>query len=99
MIGAALPTDPRRARDAWFPWRDTMTVPPVRALGLSLALFAGALLWSYWTTLAEVLWRWTNDPQYSHGYLVPGFACYLLWQRRALLEPQLLRPSAWGLPV
>ena len=26
--------------------------------------------------------RWSDDPQYSHGYLVPLFALYLLWVRR-----------------
>jgi exosortase len=26
--------------------------------------------------------RWAHDPRYSHGYLVPAFALYLLWSRR-----------------
>ncbi len=73
-----------------------MIAQPVRALGLPISL-ALALLWSYWTTLAEIVWRWSNDPQYSHGYLVPGFAAYLLWQRRAHFGA--LRPSNWGLAV
>ncbi|MCI0380012.1 MAG: exosortase/archaeosortase family protein [Gemmataceae bacterium] len=46
------------------------------------ALFLGVLLWAYWTTLADISWRWSNDPQYSHGYLVPLFAVALLWLRR-----------------
>jgi exosortase len=63
-----------------------------------IGLCLSALVWSYWTTLVEIVWRWAHDPQYSHGYLVPGFAAYLLWQRRAYLtEP--LRSSAWGLAL
>jgi exosortase len=42
--------------------------------------------------------RWSHEPQYSHGYLVPLFALYLLWQRRAQ-RPKTLRCNFWGLPV
>ena len=45
------------------------------AVGLSLLAL---LLWSYWTTLVEMADAWSDDPQYSHGYLVPLFAIYLL---------------------
>src|SRR5207248_3008225 len=24
--------------------------------------------------------KWLNDPQYSHGFLVPPFSAYLLWK-------------------
>ncbi len=74
-----------------------------------LAGIVACTLWSYWTTLAEAAYHWAHDPQYSHGYLVPGFALLLLWLRRdRLLKP----PSplggkggragagrAWGIPV
>src|SRR5439155_15879127 len=40
-----------------------------------------------------------SDPQYSHGYLVPLFALYLLWQRRGQVTSADLRPSCWGLPL
>jgi exosortase len=43
--------------------------------------------------------RWARDPQYSHGYLVPGFSLVLLWRRRRELGTQPLRPSPWGLPL
>ena len=56
----------------------------------------GLLLWTYWTTLGDVAWRWNHDPQYSHGFLVPGFALYLLWVRRQRVVGQSLSPSAWG---
>jgi exosortase len=62
-----------------------------------IALAAAVMLWAYWPTLVEMAWRWGHDPQYSHGYLVPVFAGYLLWMRRRRLEGQQLRPAAWGL--
>jgi exosortase len=68
-----------------------------RARGLSvLAVALAVLLWAYWTTLAEAARQWEHDPQYSHGYLVPVFAAFLLWTRRKQLVPKALRPSWWG---
>jgi exosortase len=70
---------------------------------LILIAFLGLVaLWSYWTTLGRLVGRWSEDPQYSHGYLVPAFALYLLWLRRdrLLRHSSLILPSegrAWGL--
>ncbi len=64
-----------------------------------LAAAAGlgaAFLWAYWPTLAEVVRKWGQDPQYSHGYLVPAFALYLLWWRRGQLAASPSGPSWWG---
>jgi exosortase len=58
--------------------------------------FGAALLWSYWPTLGEMVGRWIADPRYSHGFLVPAFALFLLWYRReeaARVEPGI---HAWG---
>jgi Transmembrane exosortase (Exosortase_EpsH) len=64
---------------------------------LAIAALAG-LLWVYWPTLMELAGRWGSESQYSHGYLVPAFAVYLLWARRQWL-PTEFQPNAWGLPV
>ncbi|MEX1223349.1 MAG: exosortase/archaeosortase family protein [Pirellulales bacterium] len=40
------------------------------------------LMYSFWNTLGALGDYWQN-PQYSHGYLVPGFAIVLLWMYRA----------------
>ncbi len=61
-----------------------------------LTLFTGllvAIAWAYWATLARAAERWSGDPQYSHGYLVPVFALYLLYRRRATLRAGVLAPS------
>jgi exosortase len=71
--------------------RAVRTAPPEIRVGAVVGL---ALLWVYLPTLAELLGRWGHDAQYSHGYLVPLFAAYLLWTRRSLL-PGAPRPS-WG---
>ncbi len=67
--------------------------------GLIALLAVGAGAWAYAPFLGEMLQRWTHDPQYSHGFLVPLFAGFLLWQRRELLAKQRLSPRWWGLLV
>lgn len=61
-----------------------------------LTVFAAllvAVVWAYGSTLARAAERWSDDPQYSHGYLVPVFALYLLYRRRAMLSHGTLSPS------
>jgi exosortase len=41
--------------------------------------------------------RWSTDPRYAHGYLVPIFSLALLWMRRARLQGINARESTWGL--
>jgi exosortase len=43
--------------------------------------------------------RWSYDPQYSHGYLVPVFALFLLWHRRASFARLSFQGTSWGLVV
>lgn len=61
-------------------------------------LLALVLAWAYWPTLTSLAERWTYEPQYSHGYLVPLFAGLLLWQRREDC-PTVLHGSPSGLLV
>lgn len=65
------------------------TTPTSKVHSTTIAIVAilGAIaLWAYWTTLGTIAWRWSEDPQYSHGWLVPLFALYLLWLRRDRLD-------------
>src|SRR6516225_308804 len=70
-----------------------------RFLLTALPLATLVLIWAYWTSLSEMAWRWSHDPQYAHGYLVPGFAAALLWLRRDRLATGRLTPSWIGVPV
>ncbi len=56
------------------------------------------MLWAYWPTLRTMVDRWSSNPQYSHGFLVPVFAGVVLWHRRQLV-PATAMPSWWGAPV
>jgi exosortase len=70
--------------------------------GCTLAPLAGsclALAWSYWPTLQSLVRRWTEDAQYSHGFLVPAFALFLLWTRGKAAERRSIQVSWWGVAV
>jgi len=41
---------------------------------------------SFGGTLRHLSHRWANEADYSHGFLVPVFAAYLLWHRRDLMR-------------
>ena len=58
-----------------------------------------ALVWSYWPILRTMIERFWNDPQYSHGFLVPFFSLYLLWHRRDQWRGRTPEASIWGLPL
>ncbi len=58
--------------------------PGIAGLAATLTL-GGLLVALYWKILAALLAQWWDDPNYSHGFLVPFFSLYLLWKRRALL--------------
>jgi exosortase len=67
---------------------------PIYRITCWTALFA-ALAWVCWAPLAQMASRWSIDPSYSHGFLVPFISLYLLWRRRDRVKPA--PPAiAWG---
>jgi exosortase len=81
------------------PGASVLAAGPQRFLAIALPLGGLALLWAFWPSLMEMATRWSHDPQYAHGYLVPGFAAALLWLRRDRLAGGCLEPSWWGAPA
>lgn len=70
------------------------TSPLPRAAIAQIAGFAAVMLWAFWPMLAHFFDKWVNDPQYSHGFLVPLFSAYLIrkaWQS----GPFEARPLPW----
>lgn len=53
----------------------------------------------YATIFPGMVDDWLNDPNYSHGLLIPVISGYLLYQKRDALEQAPVMPSNWGLPV
>lgn len=53
-----------------------------------LVALTGLLVWAYFPMLRVFFDKWVNDPQYSHGFLVPFFSAYLLKRSFADSSPQ-----------
>ena len=74
---------------------------PFRAPLLVWQLVALAVLslWLYWSTVVGLVHQWIHDPNFSHGFFVPLFAAFVLWQERDRLARIVPRPSWTGLGV
>lgn len=66
-------------------------------LGGALCLVAGAVV--YGPVLFKLARDWSDDPTYSHGFVVLPIALFLAWERRDRLRASTAAPSAGGLIV
>ena len=68
-----------------------------------LVLAVGSLLVGfvvvYWQVFVRLFDAWTNDGNYSHGWLIIPLAAYFAWERRERLLTLPIRPSGFGLVV
>jgi exosortase len=62
-------------------------------------VIAGLVAGLYGPLLIQMIVQWWQDPDYSHGFVVPLFVGYVLYQRRHQLRQVPLEPSNLGLPV
>lgn len=62
-----------------------------------VAALAALLLWLYALTLDHLLRQWWHDPNFSHGFFVPLFSGFVIWQERHRLARVALQPSWSGL--
>ncbi|HWE37736.1 MAG TPA: exosortase/archaeosortase family protein [Isosphaeraceae bacterium] len=74
------------------PNRPRLARPPAALLAVGAAIG-----WATWSTLGDMSQRWTEDPTYSHGFLVPLIALAILWTRRRTRPAAAERPSWWAL--
>jgi exosortase len=66
---------------------------------IAAVLLAGMLGLLYREIIVHLGEQWYNDPDYSHGFLVPVIAAYLLWERRGKLAGMPIVPSPLGISV
>ena len=64
-----------------------------------VAILAGLSLWLYATTIFHLVGQWWHDPNFSHGFFVPVFSAFVLWQERDRLTRLRPAPSWSGLLV
>ena len=66
--------------------------------GMSFIFLAG-VLFVFRVFLTECVGRWSTEPQYSHGFLIPFMAMGLGWMRRHRILAGQARSSWMGLPL
>jgi exosortase len=60
---------------------------------------AALSLWLYWPTITHLVGQWWHDPNFSHGFFVPLFSGFVLWQERDRLSRITPHPSWSGIAV
>jgi exosortase len=55
--------------------------------------------WLYSSILFHLGKQWSNDSNFSHGFFVPVFSLFVLWQDRDRLAREPRDPSSWGLLI
>ena len=71
---------------------------PVLSLARAITLLALILL-VYWRILGRLVQEWWFNPNFSHGFLVPIFVAFVIWQERDRLKQIEIHPSWIGLGV
>lgn len=64
-----------------------------------LLLLLPLLVAVYATVVPGMVAQWSEDPNYSHGFLVPLISAWFLWQRKDDLKCAPARSTGVGLPV
>ena len=64
-----------------------------------VAILGVLSVWLYWPTLIHLVAQWWNDPNFSHGFFVPLFSAFVIWQERHRLARITPQPSWSGVIV
>jgi exosortase len=86
------------AQTVSFPRSAVSPAPEKRAIWQTVVLIA-LILWIYAPVLWKLCQQWWTDPNFSHGFFVPAFSLFVVWQKRKELQALLPAPSSWGLPL
>lgn len=91
MPSAQLPAESRE-----MPRARSESRLPAAGFVLVLAILLGAV---YWKILRALAIQWWDDANYSHGFVVPLFSFYVVWQHRSMLQALPRTGSLLGIPV
>lgn len=75
------------------------TLTPIwrKPIAWRAALLVALIAWLYAPILLRLSFQWRSDPNFSHGFFVPIFSLFVVWQERGKLQSMRRNPSNWGL--
>jgi len=68
-------------------------------VALAWVLLVSSFATLYWQVVSKLVFDWSHNENYSHGFLIVPIALYFVWERRASLAAAARRPSFVGLLV
>jgi exosortase len=68
-----------------------------KLLYFQVALLSALFIFLYFPFIRTMVHDWSIDDNYSHGYLVPFIAAYMIWTIRKELKEVTISPSNWGI--
>ena len=83
-------------RDATLETVDVVTPPSAVDCWTTVSALVGVLGALYYAILYEMGVQWYDDPDYSHGFVVPFIAAYFVWERRERLLAIPVQPCLAG---
>ncbi|GAA3756919.1 exosortase A [Terriglobus aquaticus] len=69
------------------------------SLAVPLALLVVFVVLLYAGVAAKLVYDWYDLPDFSHGFIVPLFSAFLIWERRRNIASTPLQPTWSGIPV
>src|SRR5262245_61124044 len=76
----------------------SIEIPNTSAFRIGLVGVVGTFiaLVAYSEVLTQLVSRWANQEEYSHGFLIPVVTAWLLWMRRDALRANIGHPVWFG---
>lgn len=68
-------------------------------LAIQGLILAGGFAALYSHAIATLIYDWSNNANFSHGFLIPFVAAYMVWHKKETLKTIEVKPSKAGLGV
>ncbi len=78
---------------------DTISLRAWPPPAVQAAVLGALCLALYYPVLEGLVRAWLDNPNYSHGFLIPLLSAYFVWERRGRFRAIAQEPSAWGLAL
>ena len=64
---------------------------------LQIIILSSAFFLLFDKTIIKLIQNWSSNPNFSHGFLIPFIAAYMIWHKRKELSGHEIKSSNWGL--